>query len=302
MEQRFCAELANISALEWLAMCRFFASTCSGLYSFDVSKDGESTQERKAISVAARVLRSWPRTTFDEINTCWGSLPPSDDGMPLVSLKRLRNRQPHWCIARLSGALRLPLFLGAAIDQYLSSLTVHSHGAGLAISPSAVALGSEGKPVLRAPAIEYAKTMSVQTQAESNETCMASFVERLRVSPPVVHSFKEVERLVGATPHQRKLLSRCRLLLPMIDDRWVPASELQRFIQWLCDMATSYPTSMKVIALDALSRRQGALLERVVTAIATDEIRLFRKPADIIKLDTCFISAQSIAHCARGTS
>ncbi|HEX7908271.1 MAG TPA: TniQ family protein [Paraburkholderia sp.] len=302
LEQRFCAELANISALEWLAMCSFFASTCSGFYGFHVSKDGGSTQERKAITVAARVLQNWPRTTFDEINTCWEALPPGADGVPLVSLKRLRNRQPHWYIARLSGALRLPLFLGAAVDQYLASLTVHSHGAGLAISPSAVALGSEGKPVLRAPATEYAKAMGVQAGVASNETCIASFVKRLRDSPPVLHSFEEVERLVGATPHQRRLLSRCSLLLPMVDDRWVPASELQRFTQWLCDMATSYPISTRVVSLDALSRQRGSLLQRVITAIATDMICLFRKSGDVIRLDTCFVSAQSIAHCAGGRS
>lgn len=298
LEQRFCVELATISAQEWLAMCSFFASTCSGHYGYHVSKNGESTQERKAVSVAARVLQHWPRTTFDEINTCWGARPSGGDDLPLMSLKRLRNRQPHRYIARLSGALRLPAFLGAAVDQYLSSLTVHSDGIGLAVSPTAVALDNEGKPVLRAPASEYAKAMCVQDAVVSNEICVASFVRRLRDSPPVLHSFEEVERLVGATPHQRRLLSRCSLLLPLVDDRWVPASELQRFTQWLCDMATSFPASTGFVSLDALSRQSGSLLAGVVKAIGTERVRLFRKSGGVLRLDTCFVSRQSIAHFA----
>ncbi|MFM0258055.1 TniQ family protein [Paraburkholderia sediminicola] len=301
LEQRFCDELANISALEWLAMHTFFASTCSGSYGFHVPKAGESKQDRKAISVAARVLQSWPRTTFDEINTCWGALPPGDDdGAPLMSLKRLRDRPPHWYIARSSGALRLPSFLGAAVDQHLSNLIVHSHDAGLAISPSAVALGREGIPALRASATEYATIMGVQAPAESNETCIASFVERLRNLPTGMHSFEEVERLVGATPHQRRVISRCGLLRPMIYERWVPAWELQRFTQWLCDMAASCPTSTRVVSLDALSRQSGSLLQRIIAGIATERVRLFRKSGDVIRLDTCFVSALSVAQLGGG--
>lgn len=300
LKQRFCDELAHISALEWLAMGSFFASTCSGSYRFNPSKAGESTRERNAISVAARVLRSWPRTTFDEINTCWGALIPDDDDAPLMSLKRLRDRPPHWYIAHSSGALRLPLFLGAVVDQYLSNLTVHSHGAGLAINPSAVTLGREGKPALRASAAEYAITMGVKAPAESNETCIASFVERLRNLPSGMHSFEEAERLVGATPHQRRVLSRCGLLRPIDYERLVPAWELQRFTQWLCDMAASCPTSTRVVSLDALSRQSGSLLQRIITGIATERVRLFRKSGDVIRLDTCFVSALSVAQHGGG--
>jgi len=295
VEHGYFPELANISTLEWLAVCSFFASTGDGLYRFHAGKAAGMERERRAITIAARVFQNWPETSFEEIRTCWGACELNDDDGPLLTLRQLKGRPPYWYMTRLSGALRLPTFLATAFDQHVARLTIHSQGRGLVINPAIVTLSSDGTLVLEALAHDEAMALGIDVGSASTHPSVESVIQKLRREPPDLYSGPDVECLIGATRRQRLVLGHVNLLRPMVDGRWILSSELKRFQRWLHDMSLPCDPPASIVPLNAFSRTYGSLLARVILAIDAGQIRIFRRPECAVALNTCFISQQSIS-------
>ncbi|CAE6871139.1 hypothetical protein R69746_08439 [Paraburkholderia aspalathi] len=292
--QSFCSEVVHISASEWLALCNFFAST-SDLSDAPVARGPvQYLRERESISIAARVLLTWRTKAFEEINSCWRTLKPTDDSAPFLPLRQLRARQPHLYAARLSNPLSLPVFFTKALSHHISALTVHSCDIGLAINPCVVAWSETGEPGLRVNNSEQASALGVEDLSARDEPSFASVLDRLRHSPPRLYSYAEAEHLIGATRHQRRILMRTKRLRRMMGCRAVISSELERFRRWLREIASPRKPPTALIPLSRISPQSGRTLESVLNAISERRIEVFCAEGRSISLDTCSVLENSI--------
>ncbi|MFM0498921.1 hypothetical protein [Paraburkholderia caffeinilytica] len=286
----FCPDLVNMSALEWLALFSYFATTSRTTRKFHPDGKDQLQVERDAVVIVARIFRQWPARIIEEISTCWRRIDLRASGSPIISLRELRSRDPVRHADRLRGPMDLPRFLRDAIDSYLSALTVHSQGNGLAVNPDWLAFGADGIPAIQVQESNTLSIASTGTTRKSKPRSLTRVVEELRQAKVVLHDLRFVEQLFRATSHQRLLLERCGFLRSTYAGKLIPSSEVDKLKYWFrCTGSLTKPSST-LVPLSAFSMKGGVTLQRVILAIQSRTMRLFRSSDDDIGLDTCFVA------------
>ena len=295
----FSHELDTMTALEWLALFNFLASTSQ--YSSNLHPFGENPlkAEKDAVSIAARIFLSWPESAFEELSTCWRSTVSRLDQSPVISSTQLRARHPFRRVRRFAGPTRLPKFMSRALDKCLKTLTISSDGGGLTINPDWLVFLPGEMPGVRQSASDDASHPDTQSHSTCTITRLPQMMRQFRRANIVFYNYRLARKLVGATPHQSVLLKRCGFLLPTPTERRISSSEVDRLGRWLRRLAAPMPRDGQLVALSALSRDGGTLLQRVIEAIQSGTIQLFCSRTFSIKLEVCFVDVRSICRFPR---
>jgi hypothetical protein len=285
----FCPDLANMSALEWLALVSFLATTSRAASKFHPAGEGQLLVEKNAVVTAARIFGQWPVGVFEEISTCWRRTAPKASGSQVISLRELRSRDPVRHADRLRGPMDLPRFVRDAIDRYLSALTVHSQGDGLAVNPDWLVFGADGIPAIQ---FQESNSLSITSTAATHKSApvsLADMVAELRQADVVLHDLRFVEQFFRATSYQRRSLERCGFLRPTYAGKLIPSTEVSKLKNWFRCTGSLTTRSSTLVPLSAFSTKGGVTLCRVIVAIQSRTMQLFRSSDDDIGLDTCFV-------------
>ncbi|NIF81036.1 hypothetical protein F3J20_27265 [Paraburkholderia sp. Cy-641] len=286
----FCEDLAKMTALEWLALFSYLASTSHGSRSFHPFYDDHLSVEKDAVRIAARIFLHWPESVFKEISTCWGRIELLGLEPSVISVRHLRSRPPVGHAFRLVGPMQLPRFMRDTIGAYVNALTVHSQGIGLAVNPDCLVFSGNGVPTVRSIKSDHGHGTTTESRNACAVLTLSNRVEELRRANVVLHDFRSVERLIRATPYQRRLLMHCGFLQPLEGRMLILSSEVDRLRAWIERTACAVTFSPSLVPLSSLSPSRGKLLQHVIAAIQCRTMSLFRSLGDEIWLDKCFVA------------
>lgn len=290
----FCPDVLNITALEWLALLSFLSSSSFDITGFRPSRRYNPEIERDAVRIAARILLRWPQIAFEELSTCWQHNKLTARQSPMISLRQLRLHPPIRHAVSLRDGMQLPKFVCDAIGSYMRALTIHSEGLGLAVNPDWLVFTGDDIPKLRvdAPVDGHGETSdSLRLNAVVS---LSDRISELRQADIALHEFWVVERMIHATDFQRRLLQQRGFLRPLQGSRVITSIEIYKFGAWIRQTASTRLPSFALIPLSALSRWGGFLLERVIAAVQSRTIQLFRSSLECTRLDQCFIDERSL--------
>ncbi|WP_408399282.1 TniQ family protein [Paraburkholderia aspalathi] len=291
----FCEELTKMTALEWLALFSYLASTSLGSQSFHPFCNDHLKVEKDAVRIAARIFLDWPESVFKELCTCWGQVELLGLEPPVTSVRHLRSRAPVGHAFRLSGPMQLPRFMRDTIEAYVSALTVHSQGVGLAVNPDCLVFSGDGVPTIRSGKSDDSQGITIESRNACAILTLPNRVEELRRANIVLHDFGSIERLIRATPYQRRLLMHCGFLQPLEGRMLVLSSEVDKLRAWIERTAGTITFSPSLVPLSSLSPSRGKLLLHVIVAIQGRTMSLFRSLGDEIRLDKCFVAERSLS-------
>jgi hypothetical protein len=285
----FCPDLRKVSAIEWLALFSFLATTSRPSRKFHPASNEELQVERDAVVIAARVFTRWPTCLFEEISTCWRRFDIRPRGSPFIPLRALRARDPIRHADRLVGPLSLPVFVRDAIDQYLIEMTVNSEGCGTAINPDWLLFDGYEPSPCRILDCDGSSIRMPTAAKKASQVSMEKIAYDTKQTDVVLHDPTLVEQLIGATRNQRRALQTCGFLQPIHAGRLIPSSEVADLKDWLRSSSTKTPFWKQLVPLSAFSKRGEITLQRVILAIQSRAITLFRSSNDDMTLDTCFV-------------
>ncbi|MGN8134615.1 hypothetical protein ACTJLC_07795 [Paraburkholderia sp. 22099] len=291
----FCEDLAKMTALEWLALFSYLASTSHGSRSFHPFCDDHLRVEKDAVRIAARIFLHWPECVFEEISTCWGRVELLGLEPPVISVRDLRARPPVGHAFRLGGPMQLPRFMRDTIGAYVNALTVHSQGLGLAVNPDCLVFTGNGIPTVRSVKSDDGHGKTTASRNACAVLTLSNRAEELRRANVVLHDFRSVERLIRATPYQRRLLMHCGFLQPLEGRMLILSSEIDRLRAWIERTACAIRISSSLVPLSSLSPSRGKLLQHVIAAIQCRTMPLFRSLGDDIWLDKCYVGERFLS-------
>lgn len=290
----FSADLDGMSALEWLALFCFLASTTKSTSSnrFHSSRGPGFEIEKTATTIAASLFRQWPANALSELNSRWGQPPLAKTSCPLISISQLKQRPLIWHTYRPRRALSLPAFINDMLERYVSTLTIHTRGKGLAVNPDNVVLNASAPPLVHMaealPGIEL--TVDRGTVGIS----LPAFMHGVRKSGAELLDLHQVEKLIRATRHQRIILVGGGFLRPIDGRRLLLSTEVDRFKRWLGSLCMIACRISDATPLSAISTEGGPMLRRILLSAQEGKVKLLRLPESSLRLDTCYVATDSI--------
>lgn len=292
----FCPDLDSISALEWLALFCFVASTVRSASSsrFHSSRGPGFEIEKTATTIAARLFRQWPANALAELNSRWGLAPMTRTSCPLISIRQLKQRPLIWHTYRPRLALSLPPFIVDVLEQYVSTLTIHTRGNGLAVNPDNVVLNA-GKP----PFVHMAESLpgiELAVDRDAAGISLPALMHGVRQSGAELLDLHQVEKLIRVTRHQRTILVGGGFLRPIDGGRLLLSTELDRFKRWLSSLCTIAHHISGAIPLSSISMEGGEMLRRILRSAQEGKVKLLRLPESGSTLDTCYVAQDVIVN------
>ena len=292
--QPFCADLDGMNALEWLALFCFLASTTRSTSPnrFHSSRGPGFEIEKTATTTAARLFRQWPANALSELNSRWGQPPLAKTSCPLISIRQLKQRPLIWHIYRPRRALSLPAFVNDMLERYVSTLTIHTRGKGLAVNPDNVVLNASMPPLVHM--VEALPGIELPVDRGTAGTSLSAFMHGVRKSGAELLDLHQVEKLIRATRHQRTILVGGGFLRPIDGRRLLLSTEVDRFKCWLASLCMIARHISDAIPLSAISTEGGPKLRRILLSAQEGKVKLLRLPESSLTLDSCYVSTDSL--------